>query len=61
MSEKYSKGRIEYGRRRMISIGEIEQLLADKETIDYSSRCPHGRPAIIEFTLSDLEKQFKRT
>ncbi len=41
--------------------GEIEQLLADKERVDCSSRCPHGRPTTIEFSISDLEKQFKRT
>jgi len=41
--------------------GEIEQLLADKETVEHSSHCPHGRPAAIKFTINDLEKQFKRT
>ena len=41
--------------------GEIEQLLADKETAESSTRCPHGRPTTIKFSISDLEKQFKRT
>jgi DNA mismatch repair protein MutL len=40
---------------------EIERLLADKEAIERASRCPHGRPTTITFTLDDLEKQFKRT
>jgi DNA mismatch repair protein MutL len=40
---------------------EIEQLLADKEDVESVSRCPHGRPTTIKFSLSDLEKQFKRT
>ncbi len=40
---------------------EIEQLLLDKKQTDYSSRCPHGRPTTIKFTLNELEKQFKRT
>ncbi len=44
-----------------LTTSEIEQLLADKATVDYASRCPHGRPTTIEFTISDLEKQFKRT
>jgi DNA mismatch repair protein MutL len=41
--------------------GEIEQLLADKETVEHSSHCPHGRPSAIKFTITELEKQFKRT
>jgi DNA mismatch repair protein MutL len=40
---------------------EIEHLIADKQTIEQSSHCPHGRPTVIKFTLSELEKQFKRT
>jgi len=40
---------------------EIEQLLRDKVNAESASRCPHGRPTTIKFTLSDLEKQFKRT
>ena len=41
--------------------GEIEQLLEDKERSEYTSHCPHGRPTTITFSISDLEKQFKRT
>lgn len=44
-----------------LSAGEIEQLLADGRRTNYPSRCPHGRPTTIKFSLSDLEKQFKRT
>jgi len=40
---------------------EIKQLLADKENAESPSRCPHGRPTTIKFSISDLEKQFKRT
>ena len=40
---------------------EIAQLLSDKQETPRSSRCPHGRPTTIRFTLGDLEKQFKRT
>jgi DNA mismatch repair protein MutL len=40
---------------------EMHQLLADKEVIERASRCPHGRPTAIKFSLAELEKQFKRT
>jgi DNA mismatch repair protein MutL len=40
---------------------EIEHLIADKQTIEQSSHCPHGRPTVIKFTVAELEKQFKRT
>jgi DNA mismatch repair protein MutL len=40
---------------------EMQQLLADKDAIERASRCPHGRPTAIKFSLTELEKQFKRT
>ena len=40
---------------------EMSKLLADKETVERASRCPHGRPTTIKFSIADLEKQFKRT
>jgi DNA mismatch repair protein MutL len=40
---------------------EIEQLLADRERYESTTRCPHGRPTTITFSMSELEKQFKRT
>ena len=40
---------------------EMAELMAKKETIDRSSRCPHGRPSVIHFSIAELEKQFKRT
>ena len=53
------KGAIKAGQK--LGDAEIEQLLGDRKAIDYASRCPHGRPAVLKFSLSDLEKQFKRT
>jgi DNA mismatch repair protein MutL len=40
---------------------EIKQLLADRENAESVTRCPHGRPTTIKFSITDLEKQFKRT
>jgi DNA mismatch repair protein MutL len=53
------KAAIKAGQR--LSNSEIEQLLADKARVEYGSRCPHGRPTTIRFSLNDLERQFKRT
>jgi DNA mismatch repair protein MutL len=40
---------------------EIEALLQHRHLVERSSNCPHGRPTTLRLTLSDLEKQFKRT
>jgi DNA mismatch repair protein MutL len=40
---------------------EIQQLLADREKYESITRCPHGRPTTITFSMRELEKQFKRT
>jgi DNA mismatch repair protein MutL len=44
-----------------LTAAEIQALLERRELIDRSSNCPHGRPTTLRLTLSDLEKQFKRT
>ncbi|TKJ33211.1 MAG: hypothetical protein CEE38_21390 [Planctomycetes bacterium B3_Pla] len=44
-----------------LSDSEIERLLADRQDAESASRCPHGRPTTITFSIADLEKQFKRT
>ena len=44
-----------------LSNDEIRQLLADRERFESTSRCPHGRPTTIKFSINELEKQFKRT
>ena len=53
------KAAIKAGQR--LNDSEIEQLLADRETADFVSRCPHGRPTMIKFSMAELQKQFKRT
>ena len=44
-----------------LSSEEIAVLLKDKDIVQRTSRCPHGRPTTIAFSLKELEKQFKRT
>jgi len=53
------KAAIKAGQR--LTDSEIEQLLADKVNAESASRCPHGRPTTIKFSMAELEKQFKRT
>ncbi len=40
---------------------EIDALLKRRELVERSSNCPHGRPTTLRLSISDLEKQFKRT
>ncbi len=53
------KAAIKAGQR--LTDAEIRQLLADRSRYESTSRCPHGRPTTIRFSISELEKQFKRT
>ncbi|MBW2975136.1 DNA mismatch repair endonuclease MutL [Candidatus Woesearchaeota archaeon] len=39
---------------------EMEQLLDDLEKTKIPYSCPHGRPTIINLSIADLEKKFKR-
>ncbi len=40
---------------------EIDSLLVRAREAQKASACPHGRPTTLRMTLSDLEKQFRRT
>jgi DNA mismatch repair protein MutL len=44
-----------------LSNSEIEHLLKEMDGFDWSGRCPHGRPAVAEINLNDIEKWFNRT
>ena len=43
-----------------LSDREIAELLAQRERVERSSNCPHGRPTTLRLTFRDLEKQFGR-
>lgn len=40
---------------------QMLDLLKDLEHCDSPYTCPHGRPTMIEMTMSEIEKRFKRT
>jgi len=39
---------------------ELAELLRQRDEVERSSRCPHGRPTTLRLSLEDLEKQFGR-
>lgn len=40
---------------------ELVDLMTQREQVERSSACPHGRPTTVRLTLKDLAKYFKRT
>ena len=45
----------------VLSFSEADRLIDDLLKLDDPYHCPHGRPTIIAFTQSELEKKFRRT
>jgi DNA mismatch repair protein MutL len=44
-----------------LSEAELASLLQQREAVERSTACPHGRPTSLRLTLKDLEKQFGRS
>lgn len=45
---------------RVLRKEEMVQLLKDLDTIEFATQCPHGRPVMVEFRRSQLERMFRR-
>lgn len=43
-----------------LSMAEMDKLIEDLRYLDDPFNCPHGRPTIIKYTVTDFEKRFKR-
>lgn len=43
-----------------LSIAEMDKLVEDLRYLNDPFNCPHGRPTIIKYTVTDFEKRFKR-
>lgn len=46
--------------KQPLTRGEMERLLADLAACDQPTRCPHGRPTVVELTTAQLEQGFGR-
>ncbi|MBW3020686.1 DNA mismatch repair endonuclease MutL [Candidatus Woesearchaeota archaeon] len=44
-----------------LTIPQLQVLMDELETVENPYNCPHGRPTIIELSVADLEKKFKRS
>ncbi len=53
------KGAVKAGQH--LAAQEIQSLLEQRKTDITTNFCPHGRPTALEFKITELEKQFKRT
>lgn len=53
------KGAVKAGQQ--LTSQEIQSLLEQRKNEIVTDFCPHGRPTTLEFKISELEKQFKRT
>lgn len=45
---------------QILSFEEVDKLCHDLEETPFNTTCPHGRPISIKFSLSEVERMFKR-
>ena len=39
---------------------EMEQIVADLDTIPFASTCPHGRPVLVQLDRAEIERRVLR-
>jgi DNA mismatch repair protein MutL len=45
---------------RSLAAEEVSALCRELESTSFNQTCPHGRPVTISFSLSEIERMFKR-
>jgi len=45
---------------QVLSIDESKDLIRQLEQCERPNTCPHGRPTIVQLSVNDLEREFKR-
>ena len=58
LKQKACKSAVKAGKK--LTENEIIVLLKQREKNNMVLQCPHGRPAAVVLTKTDLEKMFKR-
>lgn len=43
-----------------LTTAECRALLAELDQVDFKANCPHGRPVMQRFTLTEIERKFRR-
>jgi len=43
-----------------LTLAEMQQLVADLDTIPFAATCPHGRPLIAPIPRSEIERRVLR-
>jgi len=44
----------------LVTIPQMEKILAQLSKTELSYTCPHGRPTLMKVTIDELEKKFRR-